>query len=77
MTTRTLQGKYAEKLEKRIDKVIKIFKSKIRNLSIKKENLLNSGFIGPENGYIISDINYEINQLKYYIDILEGKDDRE
>ena len=59
-----------KELKDRIDKIVEIIEKEIESLKDKKRMIMQ--ILTPENGYLKTDVEYEIKRLERYLEILKG-----
>ena len=61
-----------QQLKERMNKAIETLENEIKKLKDKKRMIM--GILTPENGYLKADIEYEIERLEKYLDLLMDKE---
>lgn len=59
-----------QELKGRINKIVEIIEKEIESLKDKKRMIMQ--ILTPENGYLKTDVEYEIKRLERYLEILKG-----
>lgn len=59
-----------QELKDRINKIVEIIEKEIESLKDKKRMIMQ--ILTPENGYLKTDVEYEIKRLERYLEILKG-----